>query len=86
MARRRIGGADGELRHVEASTADDGGEAVRRIALTRPEPFEQTFGAEAHPAEPAASDPTASRQRRPRRRATAEPEQPQADPAGDTEQ
>jgi hypothetical protein len=47
------------------TAADDGGNDINDPAptvefdhrLTRPEPFEQTFGAQAHPAEPAVADP-----------------------------
>jgi hypothetical protein len=37
---------------------DDEGELNPDTRTVRPEPFEHTFGAQAHPAEPAASDPS----------------------------
>jgi hypothetical protein len=47
-------GLDSEM---ELTGADDAVEESSDSRESRPEPFEHTFGAQAHPAEPAASDP-----------------------------
>ena len=78
------GGADGEM-DASMPEADDVASSDGRAA--RPEPFEHTFGAQAHPAESAASDPSAEPAAPPQApREPSEPEQPQADPAATPEQ
>lgn len=82
------GGAEGESDSTSQETAVDDGGSDGRAA--RPEPFEHTFGAQAHPAEAAASDPT-NQQTAPAAPAQAPsepstPEQPQSGPAATPEQ
>ncbi len=76
------GDTDASTESTEVSSSD--GRAAR------PEPFEHTFGAQAHPAEAATSDPAAQQAAPPAPtetpRESSEPEQPQADPAATPEQ
>jgi hypothetical protein len=57
-------GDDEELETNDVTTAaaesHDDQQPVMDQRIARPEPFEQAFGAEAHPAERTASDPAAS--------------------------
>ena len=80
------GGPEGE---TDESTPDQVAEVAPDGRVARPEPFEHTFGAQAHPAETAASDPAAEPAAPPAPAAApsepSEPEQPQADPAATPE-
>ncbi len=81
------GGAESEM---DESTPDQLAEAVSGDGrAARPEPFEHIVGAQAHPAEAAASDPAAEPAAPPAPVAapseSSEPEQPQADPAATPE-
>ncbi len=81
------GGPDAEM---EESTPDLAAESDADGRTARPEPFEHAFGAQAHPAEEAASDPSARQAAPPAPvgppSEPSEPEQPQADPAATPEQ
>lgn len=81
------GGPEGE---TDESTPDQVAEVAPDGRVARPEPFEHTFGAQAHPAETAASDPAAEPAAPPAPVAApsepSEPEQPRAEPAATPEQ
>lgn len=51
-------GGDTDVSQAAPSTAGEQDTEMRDSRSARPEPFEHTFGAQAHPAEQAASDPT----------------------------
>ena len=81
------GWAEGEMAESTPDRLADAASGDGRAA--RPEPFEHIFGAQAHPAEAAASDPAAEPAAPPAPVAApsepSEPEQPQADPAATPE-
>ncbi len=81
------GGAEGD---IDASTPEPADLASSDARAARPELFEHAFGAQAHPAEAAASDPAAQQAAPPAPveapREPSQPEQPQADPAATPEQ
>ncbi len=81
------GGAEGE---TDESMPDQAAEAGADAREARPELFEHAFGAQAHPAEAAVSEPSPQQAAAPAaleaQGEPSEPEQPQVNPAATPEQ